>query len=203
MREAFSRRFTLPDASGLADVWRPPVAPGLPGVQDPRVRPNQLFAVSLPFPILEDEDLQRAVVDRARVELLTPFGLRTLSPSDPDYRPVYAGAPAERDAAYHQGTVWPWLLGAYVDALMRVSWDKERAAREFLTVIRPLLTRHLEEAGIGSVSEIFSADPPHSPDGCIAQAWSCGECLRLLRVIKNHAPEAYAAFKQDLDKGGE
>lgn len=223
MRTAFVRRFLLPNANGLADVWRPGQTSSAPdllcsrdrtipartdsnqtvqtGIQDRCVRPNQLFAVSLPFPILEDEELQRSVVERARVELLTPYGLRTLSPSAPDYHPVYEGNPAERDAAYHQGTVWPWLLGAYTDALMRVSRNKEHAARELLNTIRPLLTQHLEDAGIGSISEIFSADPPHLPDGCIAQAWSCGECLRLLSVLKQYAPAAYTAFNHDISKG--
>ncbi len=206
LRAAFLARFAVPGQGFLADVWRPVSETdhdaNAAGVQDRRIRPNQLFAVSLPYPILDDAELQRLVVDRARLELLTPFGLRTLSPSDPDYHPTYAGTPAERDAAYHQGTVWPWLLGAYTDALMRVSWDTENAARELLSVIRPLFARHLEEAGIGSISEIFSADPPHLPDGCIAQAWSCGECLRLLRVLKNRAPIAYAAFETDISKGG-
>lgn len=206
IRAAFFSRFAIPGRGFLADVWRPSPetdSPDTRGFQDTSMRPNQLFAVSLPFPILENEDLQRSVVERARQELLTPFGLRTLSPSDPNYHATYAGPPAARDAAYHQGTVWPWLLGAYADALMRVSWDTENAARELLNTIRPLFTHHLKEAGIGSISEIFSADPPHLPDGCIAQAWSCGECLRLLRVLKNRAPDAFTAFEADICKGGE
>jgi glycogen debranching enzyme len=112
-------------------------------------------------------------VERA---LLTPVGLRTLAPADPEYVGAYGGDQAERDAAYHQGTVWPWLLGPYVDLARRVRgehWDAR-------AVLAPL-ARHLDEAGLGQVSELFGGDPPHRPGGAIAQAWSVAELLRSWR----------------------
>ncbi len=144
------------------------------GVPDPSLRPNQLLALSLPFPLLEGaraESVLRAVESR----LLTPVGLRTLSPDDPRYRPRYTGGPAERDAGYHQGTVWPWLLGPYLTALVRV---RGAAGREQARQVLERLSGHLGEAGLGSISEIFDAEPPHAPRGCIAQAWSVSEVLR-------------------------
>lgn len=142
--------------------------------RDASIRPNQLLALSLPYPLLaEDEAL--AVLAVARERLLTPLGLRSLAPEDPDYRPVYEGGPAERDAAYHQGTVWGWLLGPYADALVRYGGDEGR--RE----ARDLVDRACEQlagACVGSVSEIFDAEPPHAPRGAIAQAWSVAELLR-------------------------
>jgi glycogen debranching enzyme len=105
--------------------------------------------------------------------LLTPFGLRSLAPGHRDYKPVYSGDLRARDAAYHQGTVWAWLLGPYVDARLRVYPDR-RAAHRLLTPFRD----HLREAGIGTISEIFDAEPPYHPRGCIAQAWSVAEVLR-------------------------
>ncbi|HJA78850.1 MAG TPA: amylo-alpha-1,6-glucosidase [Candidatus Desulfovibrio intestinavium] len=195
MRLVFHHRHWIADSLGdyLADVWRE-------GERDRRVRPNQLFAVSLPFPILE-EDYFASVVSRARQCLLTPYGLRTLAPSAPDYRPLYEGGPEARDGAYHQGTVWPWLLGAYGDALLRAAWDEEGAVRDTLQTLTPLFSRHLREAGIGSLSEIFDGDPPHLPDGCIAQAWSVAECQRLLYTLQKTAPECYARWERSLPQG--
>ena len=168
MRVVFTHRYWVHDFRGdyLADVWRD-------GEKDVRVRPNQLFAVSLPYPVLE-EDNYAAVVSRVRQCLLTPYGLRTLAPSAPDYHSLYEGGPAERDGAYHQGTVWTWLLGAYGDALLRAAWDEAGAADALLQTLTPLFTRHLAEAGVGSISEIFDGDPPHRPDGCIAQGLERG-----------------------------
>lgn len=196
MRLVFQHRHWIADSLGdyLADVWRE-------GERDRRVRPNQLFAVSLPFPILE-EDYFAGVVSRVRQCLLTPYGLRTLAPSAPDYRPLYEGGPESRDGAYHQGTVWPWLLGAYGDALLRAAWDEEGAVRDTLQTLTPLFSRHLREAGIGSLSEIFDGDPPHLPDGCIAQAWSVAECQRLLYTLQKTAPEYYARWERSLPQGG-
>ncbi len=192
MRVVFTHRYWVRDFRGdyLADVWRD-------GEKDVRVRPNQLLAVSLPYPILE-EDNYAAVVSRVRQCLLTPYGLRTLAPSAPDYCSLYEGGPAERDGAYHQGTVWPWLLGAYGDALLRAAWDEQGAVDALLHTLTPLFTRHLKEAGLGSISEIFDGDPPHRPDGCIAQAWSTAESLRLLRTLEQAAPDVYARWQAGL-----
>ena len=164
------------------------------------VRPNQLFALSLPYPVL-DEERYASVLSRVRRCLLTPYGLRTLAPSAPGYRPLYEGGPAERDEAYHQGTVWPWL-GAYGEAVLRAAWDVPGSVRELLRTIRPLFAQHLGDAGIGSVSEIFDGDPPHLPNGCIAQAWSVAECLRLLHLLKEAAPGVYAEWEANARKGG-
>jgi predicted glycogen debranching enzyme len=135
------------------------------------LRPNQLFAVSLPHSPLTAAQ-QRAVVDACERHLLTPHGLRSLTPEHPAYRGHYGGGRRRRDAAYHQGTVWGWLIGPFVRAHLRVYRDRDRA-RSYL---EPLL-RHLEEHGVGSVSEIFDGDPPFAPRGCIAQAWSVAEVL--------------------------
>lgn len=168
---SFRAAFVRPDGRGLYDV----IADGGP---DAAIRPNQIFAVSLPYSPLARRE-QQAVVRTVEQELLTPFGLRSLAPSDAAYCPRYGGSLWERDAAYHQGTVWPWLLGPFVLAHYRVYGDAEQA-RGFL---RPLQA-HLLEAGIGSISEIFDADPPHRPDGCIAQAWSVAETLRAWRLME-------------------
>lgn len=143
------------------------------GHRDGSIRPNQIFAVSLPYSMLDDER-SRKVVDKVEAELLTPVGLRSLSPNDPQYVPTYIGSPFERDSAYHQGTVWGWLIGGFVDAYRRVYPDREI---DFLQGFQ----KHLFEAGLGQISEIFDADPPHAPRGCMAQAWSVAEVLRILR----------------------
>jgi glycogen debranching enzyme len=154
-----------------------------PGTTDPTLRPNQIFAVGgLPFALLEGERARR-VVDVVENDLLTPLGLRSLARSEIGYCPRYAGGVRERDGAYHQGTVWPWLIGAFVEAWVRVRGGtaeaKAEARRRFL---EPLL-RHLDEAGLGHVSEIADGDAPHRPAGCPFQAWSVGEALRLERVV--------------------
>ena len=196
MRSVFFKRYWVTDERGdyLADVWRD-------GGVETCVRPNQLFALSLPYPVL-DEERYASVLSRVRRCLLTPYGLRTLAPSAPGYRPLYEGGPAERDEAYHQGTVWPWLLGAYGEAVLRAAWDVPGSVRELLRTIRPLFAQHLGDAGIGSVSEIFDGDPPHLPNGCIAQAWSVAECLRLLHLLKEAAPGVYAEWEANARKGG-
>ena len=147
------------------------------GERDPSVRPNQIFAVSLPYSMLPLEKA-RAVVEKVEKELLTPVGLRSLSPRDRDYRPIYTGSPLERDSAYHQGTVWGWLIGGFVDAYRRVyadQLDSEARVEEILAGFK----NHLSEAGLGQISEIFDAEQPHAPRGCFAQAWSVAEVLRV------------------------
>jgi glycogen debranching enzyme len=111
-------------------------------------------------------------------ELLTPYGLRTLSPRDPRYRGEYEGDARSRDGAYHEGTVWPWLFGPFVTAYLRVAEDKAAAQETARQWVQPLFAQ-LREAGLGQISEIFSGDPPHHPHGCIAQAWSVAEVLRV------------------------
>jgi predicted glycogen debranching enzyme len=143
---------------------------------DSSIRPNQIFAVSLPYPLLENEQALR-VVEVVEWELLTPFGLRTLSPRDPRYRGRFDGDPRSRDGAYHQGTVWPWLLGPFLTAYVKVhgrTAEARRRADQFLDPLRA----HLWEAGLGQVSEVFDGDAPHRPGGCFAQAWSVAEVLR-------------------------
>ncbi|MFZ4440493.1 MAG: amylo-alpha-1,6-glucosidase [Syntrophales bacterium] len=161
----------------LGDVFRD-------GVLDTAVRPNQIFAVSLPFSPLDPAE-QAAVVRAVREQLLTPCGLRTLSPNDPDYIGRYQGGPAERDGAYHQGTVWPWLLGAFGEAALRVAADPKLEKENLRQYLRTFLRSHLLEAGIGSVSEVFDGNAPHRPGGCIAQAWSVAELIRLYMLLKD------------------
>jgi len=143
-----------------------------PGGDDLALRPNQLLAVSLPHSPLDTRQ-QRAVVDVCARHLLTSYGLRSLTPEDPAYVGHYGGDQHQRDASYHQGTVWGWLIGPFVSAYLRVYGDCERA-RFFL---QPLI-HHLADHGVGSISEIFDGDAPFTPRGCIAQAWSVAEVLR-------------------------
>jgi predicted glycogen debranching enzyme len=144
-----------------------------PGGKDGRLRPNQLFAISLPYSPLNAEQ-QRSVVDACARHLLTAHGLRSLSPDDSDYIGQYVGDRRKRDGAYHQGTVWSWLIGPFVAAHLRVYNDPQQAR----TYLYPLL-HHLADHGVGSISEIFDGDAPFLPRGCIAQAWSVAELLRL------------------------
>jgi len=148
---------------------------------DRSIRPNQIFAASLPFSPL-DATRRKRVVDTVRRELLTPFGLRTLSPRDPAYRGRYEGDQPTRDAAYHQGTVWPWLLGHYGEALLRTADDPKAAALDLLETLRPLLDYSLDGPGLGNIPEIFDGDTPHRPNGCPAQAWSSAEMIRLFTL---------------------
>jgi predicted glycogen debranching enzyme len=147
-------------------------------VQDASIRPNQILAVSLHHSMLS-KDRARAVVEIVQCELLTPVGLRTLAPSDPHYRPRYEGDQLSRDSAYHQGTVWPWLLGPFISAYVRVH-DGTAAAREYAHGLLHGLEEQLNTACLGQISEIFDADAPHRPRGCFAQAWSVAESLRAL-----------------------
>jgi predicted glycogen debranching enzyme len=176
LRKAFRETFWIPEKGCLGDVFHY-------GILDHAIRPNQLFAVSLPFSPLDPVE-QASVVRTVREQLLTPCGLRTLSPADPAYRGRYRGSGAERDAAYHQGTVWPWLLGAFGEAALRVAEDLEKEKEFLKRQLRSFLQNHLREAGIGSVSEVFDGDPPHRPGGCIAQAWSVAELIRLYLLLR-------------------
>lgn len=155
----------------------------VPGTADASLRPNQIFAVGgLPLTLLT-ADRARRVVEAVSSSLLTPIGLRSLAPGEAGYRPRYRGGVQERDGAYHQGTVWPWLLGPFVEAHVRVfggTTEVKRAARQ--RFLAPLLA-HVDEAGLGHVSEVADGDAPHIPGGCPFQAWSLGELLRLDRVV--------------------
>ena len=169
LQSVFIDKFWLEDDEYLIDV--------LDGnSKDLKFRPNQLFAISLPFPLVH-LDQARSILKKVKDQLLTPRGIRTLSPNDPDYRPYYAGDQYHRDQAYHQGTAWSWLIGPYIDSLIRVKGEVEGRI-EAKQVISDFLP-HLEEAGVGSVSEIFDASPPYYPKGCIAQAWGVAEILRV------------------------
>ncbi len=166
-RHSFNARFWNKEAGFLFDV-----VDGEAG-DDPACRPNQLFALSLRHPVL-DPDRWVDVLDVVRDRLLTPVGLRSLSPDHPDYKPTYDGDLRARDAAYHQGTVWAWLIGPFVDAWLRVHPTERGQARTFLRGF----PGELEAACIGSISEVFDAEPPYTPRGCIAQAWSVAEVYR-------------------------
>jgi predicted glycogen debranching enzyme len=178
---AFRERFWCGAEGCLYDVID---VDHVPGAADASVRPNQIFAVGgLPFPLLDGERARR-VVDKVERHLLTPLGLRSLSPEDPRYRGRYEGGVWERDSAYHQGTAWPWLMGAFVEAWLRVHGagpeQKQAASRRFAA---PLLA-HLEVAGLGHVSELADGDPPHAPRGAPFQAWSLAELLRILDLLR-------------------
>ncbi len=145
-------------------------------------RPNQIFAISLPNPVL-DPSRWRAVVDKVEQRLLTPVGLRSLAPGSRDYRPRYDGDLRARDAAYHQGTVWGWLIGPWIEAWLRVHPDDRAGARRFLDG----MLQSVGEFGIGSIAEVFDAEPPYTQRGCIAQAWSVAETLRCLARLQDAA----------------
>jgi len=141
------------------------------------IRPNQLFAISLPFPLFSG-DRARRILDVVDEHLFTPLGLRSLSPAHPDYHAKYEGDLLARDGAYHQGTAWGWLLGPYITAMIKVRGKTESASR--LALIRKHVQAHFQEQGLGTVAEIFDGDAPHQPKGCFAQAWSVAELLRAL-----------------------
>jgi predicted glycogen debranching enzyme len=169
VRQAFNDRFWYADGGYLYDI-----VDGEQG-NDPACRPNQVLAISLDHPVL-DRARWPAVMQVVRDRLLTPVGLRSLGPGHPDYKAKYFGDLRSRDAAYHQGTVWAWLIGPFVDAWLKVYPDDREGARKLLAGF----DHHLSDACVGSISEIFDAEKPYVPRGCIAQAWSVAEVLRCL-----------------------
>ncbi|HEY6361950.1 MAG TPA: amylo-alpha-1,6-glucosidase [Vicinamibacterales bacterium] len=166
-RASFNKRFWYEEGGYLYDV-----VDGEHG-DDSSCRPNQILAIALDHPVLDDRRWI-PVFDVVRERLLTPVGLRSLAPGHRDYKPQYYGDLRARDAAYHQGTVWAWLAGPYVDAWMRIHPEHREEAHRYVEGFE----HHLNEAGIGTLSEIFDAEPPYTPRGCVAQAWSVAEVLR-------------------------
>ncbi len=166
--QSFNEKFWIPTKDYLYDV-----IDGEKG-NDDALRPNQIFSLSLKYPVLEKNRWQ-IVLEVCKRKLLTPFGLRTLTSEHPEFKSHYAGDLRSRDAAYHQGTVWPWLIGPFIDAWIRVYPHDRINARHFLDD----LVNHLGDAGMGNISEVFDAMEPFSPQGCIAQAWSVAEVLRI------------------------
>lgn len=175
-RQSFNQRFWNPALNCLYDV-----IDGETG-DDPAIRPNQILSISLPHPILNQERWQ-PVLSMVQSKLLTPVGLRSLSREHPDYKAKYFGDLRSRDAAYHQGTVWGWLIGPFIDAYLKVHPNDRSGARKFLDGFIP----HLSEGCIGSISEVFDAEPPYAQRGCIAQAWSVAEVLRCFALTGNAA----------------
>jgi predicted glycogen debranching enzyme len=166
---------------------------GIRGAVDPACRPNQIFAAGgLPFTLLRPERA-RAVVDAVERELWTPLGLRSLTPSHPAYVPHYQGGVRERDGAYHQGTVWPWLIGPFVEAWVKCHGSTPEAKLAARARFLDPLLQHLGQAGLGHVSEIADANAPHTPRGCPFQAWSLAEVLRLDRSVLSPKDEPVAA----------
>jgi predicted glycogen debranching enzyme len=165
--QSFNQKFWNPERNCLFDVIDGPNG------NEAKIRPNQVFAISLPNPVLQEERWA-PVIKVVEEKLLTPVGLRTLSRDDPDYKPTYRGDRLTRDAAYHQGTVWPWLIGPYVDAWLKLHPSQNAEARKLLARFPAEMTT----AGMGTLAEVFHAEPPHLPRGCIAQAWSVAEVLR-------------------------
>ncbi|MFA5865394.1 MAG: amylo-alpha-1,6-glucosidase [Phycisphaerae bacterium] len=178
--ENFQKKFWYPDGEYLFDCVRDDCS-------DPTIRPNQIYAVSLRHSPLRINQ-QIATVECVRRHLLTPYGLRTLAPTNPNYKGIYNGDQFQRDRAYHQGTVWAFLIGPFIEAYLKVNNYSAAAATTAQDYLKPLLD-NLYEAGIGTLGEIFDGDPPHKPRGCIAQAWSVAEVIR-----------AQLAIKQSLEK---
>lgn len=171
VKESFAKAFWISPFRGMNDVVTP-------HGKDGSIRPNQIFAVSLPHsPLTEDQ--QHAVVEVVRRELLTPVGLHTLAVSDPKYCGKYCGSRFDRDKSYHNGTVWPWLLGAFLEAYLKVNHRSPEAINQARMWLTPLIDHLNNDACIGSISEIFDAEAPHRPAGTCAQAWSVAETLRL------------------------
>jgi len=193
--EAFARKAR----SGFQKFWNEQQACcydviDSPGIgNDAELRPNQILAVSLPVSPLTPEQ-QKAVVDLCAQRLLTPYGLRSLAPGEPGYQGQYLGGPRERDAAYHQGTVWGWLLGPFALAHFRV-YGNAGMAMSFFNAIGTAIRMY----GIGTLAEIFDGDPPFTPRGCIAQAWTVGEVLRAFSQL---AHEGKRMSKDQTDEPG-
>lgn len=179
-RAAFNEKFWDADRQCLFDVLQDSDS------GDKKTRPNQVIALSLPFPVLNEDDTRRwrSVLRTLEAELLTPVGLRSLSPFDKDYRGQCTGEANARDAAYHQGTVWPWLFGSYVTAYLRVFPPEPRNVAFIQQLFSPFKKR-MTEAGIATLSEIYDGDPPNLSRGCISQAWSVAEILRSYSQVAN------------------
>lgn len=178
--ESFRKRFWNPEREMLFDVVD---VDHTSGVVDGTFRPNQIFAVGgLPLSLLSDE-CARKVVEQVERHLLTPVGLRSLGPDEPGYARRYEGGVRQRDGSYHQGTVWPWLIGPFVEAWVRVRWNSREARSEARYKFLAPLLAHLNEAGLGHISEIADAEAPNTPRGAPFQAWSVGEALRLQWVL--------------------
>jgi predicted glycogen debranching enzyme len=184
-RQSFNDRFWFANGGYLYDVVDAepgPEGPASSDGSDAKCRPNQILAIALPYPVLDParwHPVMRVVRDR----LLTPVGLRSLAPADPEFKAQYYGDLRARDAAYHQGTAWGWLVGPFLDAWLKVYPDDISGAREALTGF----IAHLDDACVGSISEIFDAESPFTPRGCIAQAWSVAEVLRSWVTLERHA----------------
>jgi len=180
-RASFETRFWNNDGGHLYDVVD---CNHQPGTVDGAFRPNQIFAVGgLPLVLLSPVRA-RQVVDAVEARLLTPLGLRSLAPNESNYVGHYGGSVAQRDGSYHQGTVWPWLIGAFVEAWLRVRGNSAEVKAEARQRFLPPLFEHLEHAGLGHISEIADGNPPHTPAGCPFQAWSLGELLRLEKLVQ-------------------
>jgi predicted glycogen debranching enzyme len=177
VQRSFNQQFWNEDANCLYDV----VGGMNNELRDAAIRPNQIFAVSLPYTMLP-ADKARRVVNTVQQALFTPFGLRSLSPNDPQYRGRYGGDVASRDGAYHQGTVWAWLMGPFITAYVKVHGGSQESHAQVKRWLDDFQT-HLRDAGLGHVSELFDGDVPHKPGGCFAQAWSVAELLRSIALM--------------------
>jgi glycogen debranching enzyme len=171
----FAARFWYEEGGYLYDVVD---VEGIVGKNDPSLRPNQLFAASLTHDLLSDEQMA-SMLQKVTEHLLTPVGLRSLSPHDPAYQNHFNSNAAERDSAYHQGTVWQWLIGPYIDVFLRVHNDRSA----LLPLMEPLVQR-LWQSCLGTISEVAEPEPPFTGAGCFAQAWSVAELLRCWLVAK-------------------
>ena len=188
-RESFNKRFWYEKGGHLYDV-----VDGEEG-DDSACRPNQIFAISLDHPVLE-RDYWKRVVDTVQEHLLTPMGLRSLAPGHPDYKSQYFGDLRSRDGAYHQGTVWGWLIGPFIEAWLKVHPGDKATARAMLEGFDD----HLGEACIGQISEIFDADAPYTPRGCVAQAWSVAEVLRCWLLTEEEPSSEQSVRTKSLDE---
>jgi predicted glycogen debranching enzyme len=179
-KAAFESRFWEEPRGCLHDVVD---ADHVPGKIDRAFRPNQIFAIGgLPFQLIEGPRARR-IVDAVEARLATSIGLRSLAPGEPNYHPHYEGNGHDRDAAYHQGTVWPWLMGPFIEAWIRVRGETAAAKQEARTRFLEPMLRHLDEAGLGHLPEIADAEPPHTPRGCPFQAWSVAEAIRIGKIL--------------------
>jgi predicted glycogen debranching enzyme len=183
---SFQLRFWNEERGCLFDVVD---ADHVAGRNDASLRPNQILAVGgLPFQVLVEPYASR-VVEVVEQKLLTPLGLRSLAPGEPGYRPTFGGGVRERDSAYHQGTVWPWLMGPFVEAWLRVRENAAEARSEADERFLAPLRAHLAVAGLGHVSEVADAEAPHRPGGCPFQAWSLGELMRASRLVQTESAQ--------------